>query len=620
MASSRDDGRGPLRSELRGGRLTVSSVRPTDVPTRLAPGRAGGRDAPRLRSTTGSPRSATSAGPEGTRPARGRLALLLAAAVGAAASPGAADVTVTPVPASTRWPEAVEEGALSLACGRSLEELERFFVEERLPFRAELVRDTGSDRCHVVYRPTVPGFRASPDDDPIEEIVFDSDPLLYLATSRGNRGEPVGAMREVLGRIPRPLDVAVLIQRVHDEAAYERATGRAYGETPHRISLLDRGVERNFWWVQDYLKAGTSSGGETILLPRRIFEGRPENGEAFEPLLASLARQRRFVRSRLSWEGGDLQFTRDPRDPGRLVLYYGHFAKAYWGESLTPAEFEYVLRLEFGAERALDLGGLAPHVDYFVSFVPAATTALVSAPRAGDLDVARAAVDALRARVSDREPEVLVALRSSLDSPDPDADAVGRLVARARRQQGEWSFDADPDLPDRMRALVSRVCPRRTDCFSARDQVRLAEADPALFEQWVHAVQSARDEQAVITAYLDLVEGQMETVPEDARRLSVEKAAELEALGFRVIRVPAFRVDLRRERSWPGISYVNGLVVDRQIFLPRFGLGEVEEKVFRDVATQLPEGYSIVPVFAERVLIRNGGLHCLAGLIRSSSD
>ena len=47
-------------------------------------------------------------------------------------------------------------------------------------------------------------------------------------------------------------------------------------------------------------------------------------------------RQDGVVRSRLSWEGGDLQFTRDPRDPRRLVLFYGSFAKPYWAETLTP--------------------------------------------------------------------------------------------------------------------------------------------------------------------------------------------------------------------------------------------------------------------------------------------
>jgi agmatine/peptidylarginine deiminase len=60
-------------------------------------------------------------------------------------------------------------------------------------------------------------------------------------------------------------------------------------------------------------------------------------------------------------------------------------------------------------------------------------------------------------------------------------------------------------------------------------------------------------------------------------------------------------------------------VVDRQVFVPRFGLGEPEDRILRELGAQLPDGYVVVPVLAERVLIRNGGLHCLVGLVREPS-
>jgi hypothetical protein len=496
-----------------------------------------------------------------------------------------------------------------------VEDLEVFFRREGLPLRRDLVR-AGPEACHVFYRPTVPGFRASPDDDPLREILFDADALLYLATARVNRGESLGAMTDVLRRIPRPLEVGVLFHRVHAEAAYERATTRAFGDTPHRVRLLDRGVERSFWWVQDYVKAGTSGQGETILVPHRLFEGRPENADVYDPLLERLSKDDRVARSKLSWEGGDLQFTRDPHDPGKLVLYYGSFVTPYWGESLSPEEFEYVLTLEFGADRAVDLGGLAPHVDYLVSFLPGARTALVSVPRSGDLDLARAVVENLLARLAGGEPQALLDLREVLSSPEPAPAGIGRLVQLARQRQGGWSFAVDDGLFERTQDLVARVCPDREDCFGAEDQVRLAEADPGLFEEWIHAVQHARDEQAIVTAHLDLLESQIETIPDELLRRTDAKIAELEDLGFGVIRVPAYRVNLKKERDWPGISYVNALVVDDQVYVPRFGLGEAEDGIFRLVQAQLPPGYSIVPIDAQRVLIRNGGLHCLAGLIR----
>jgi hypothetical protein len=322
------------------------------------------------------------------------------------------------------------------------------------------------------------------------------------------------------------------------------------------------------------------------------------------------------VRSRLAWEGGDLQFTLDPRDRSRLVLHYGTFVKPYWGETLTDEEFEYVLKVEFGADAAVNLGGLAPHVDYVVAFLPAASTALVSVPRSGDLDLARAVAERLLARYAGQEPKTLQELREALSSPNPSPPEIARLVKQARGEQGGWSFTVDEALFERTKALVSRVCPGGGDCFTPADQVRLAEANPDLFEEWIHEVQLARDEQSIVTAHLDLLESQLEVIPEEIEARTREGIAELEGLGFQVIEVPAYRVNLRKERAWPGISYVNALVIDERVFVPRFGLGEAEDGVLRLVQAKLPSGYTLVPVDAQRVLIRNGGLHCLAGLIR----
>jgi hypothetical protein len=167
-----------------------------------------------------------------------------------------------------------------------------------------------------------------------------------------------------------------------------------------------------------------------------------------------------------------------------------------------------------------------------------------------------------------------------------------------------------------MRPLVAAACPEGGDCLSAASQLRMLEADPATFGEWIQATQLARDEPAVIAAHLDLVEGQLDPPSDGLRRLVLERIGQLETLGFRVVRVPSFPVGPSGPRGWPGISYVNALVVDEQVFVPRFGLGEVEERVFSETAAQLPTGYSVVPIDAQQVLIRNGGLHCLAGLIR----
>jgi hypothetical protein len=551
------------------------------------------------------------------RPARDSArACLLAAVALATAGSAPAEVVYEPVPASPRWADAVEPGALRLACVPTESELRALFAGERLPFRPELLRRQPGRLCHVFYRASVPGFRASPDDEPLTGLDFDTDPVLYLAAGSRNRGEPVGAMKEILQRISRPLEVSILLHRVHPAAAYEGATKRLFGSTPHQVALLDRGIDRTFWWVQDWVKSGRAGGSRTILVPRRVFEGKPENGGALAPMLDRFARREGVARSRLSWEGGDLQVTRDPRDPGRRVLFHGSSAKAYWGEALTPGEYAYVLGVELGTDRAVDLSGLAPHVDYVVSFVPEARLALVAVPASGDLDVARAAVDALLSRCADPTPQPLVELRDALASAKTDLDRARAALVRARAGAPSWRLAVDPRLPERMRSLVARACPAGEDCLSPAGQLRMMVADADTFEAWVHATEAAREEPAVIAAHLDLVEGQLEPVPEPVGQRVLEKVGELEAIGFHVVRVPAFRVDLNGPRDWPGISYVNDLVVDKQIFVPRFGLGEVEDRIFRELGAQLPAAYSVVPLDAQRILVRNGGLHCLAGLIR----
>jgi hypothetical protein len=280
------------------------------------------------------------------------------------------------------------------------------------------------------------------------------------------------------------------------------------------------------------------------------------------------------------------------------------------------AEVEYVLSLELGADEVVDLGGLAPHVDYFAAFLPRDKTVLVSLPVSGDAAIARAAADALAREIAEPEPASLTELRRLLSAASPDWRGVSSVLERARRARVQWTLRVDPGLPDRMQALVRRVCPGQADCFSPEDRLRLAEADPDAFAAWVRAVERSRDEQATIAAHLDLVESQAAPVPEDYLRRARERIAALERIGFRVLTVPAYRVDLRAKRDWPGISYVNGLVVDDQVFVPRFGLGAAEDAVFRDLEARLPSGYVVVPVDAQRALVRNGGLHCLAGLVR----
>ena len=121
-------------------------------------------------------------------------------------------------------------------------------------------------------------------------------------------------------------------------------------------------------------------------------------------------------------------------------------------------------------------------------------------------------------------------------------------------------------------------------------------------------------------AYLTLIESAFEDPPRKEAAAVDAKARELEDLGFRVIRVPRLGVVRRIDREWPGISYVNGLTVGRRFFIPEFGLGSLEEEIVSGLQRKLGDSYEVIPVPARKVLLRNGGIHCLAAIVRSTVD
>ena len=62
---------------------------------------------------------------------------------------------------------------------------------------------------------------------------------------------------------------------------------------------------------------------------------------------------------------------------------------------------------------------------------------------------------------------------------------------------------------------------------------------------------------------------------------------------------------------WTGVSYVNAAVVDRTVFVPRMGLGALEEGWLDGMRKQMPDGYRVAGVDARLLLLKNGGVHCV---------
>jgi len=85
----------------------------------------------------------------------------------------------------------------------------------------------------------------------------------------------------------------------------------------------------------------------------------------------------------------------------------------------------------------------------------------------------------------------------------------------------------------------------------------------------------------------------------------------LRQLGFKIINVP--RAAIRA--FWPGISYVNSLVVNRDLYLPSAGFLRHESKVYEKLSAQIPDfKLHFVPAFSQ--IVKNGGVHCSAKAIR----
>lgn len=547
------------------------------------------------------------------------LALALALAGLPAAVVSAADVQLVPLPSASAYAGGAAADAVRFACAARLEPLRAFFREAGLPFRVPLARPQDAGYCHVFYEPTLRDFRASPDDDPVAELVLGAVSLAFLEMGNHERGDAVGAASAILRHVEWPLAVSISVPQELPRHLYERARAAHFGGAVPVVTLRDGAPGSSAGWAQDYLKAGASSRGVTLLAPHALFQGDPEKGSRYEAMIEQLARQdARVVRSRLAWEGGDLQFTLDPRDSGKLILYYGAAAKPYWGEALTPAEYEYVLKLEFGADRAVDLSGLAPHVDYVVAFLPRQRTALFAVPETGNRRLAASIAAALVERYSAQQcPEALFRLAALLDGERPlDPARVRQATRRVRAEVEPPGPSLDRGLAERMRAFVDAHCPDRGSCFSRSNQKRMLERDPDLFGRWASLARQARSEGVNLEAQLALIESQFESVPEEIVGRVRRKIAELEDLGFRVVRVPALRVNMDRERGWPGVSYVNLLAVGAKLFVPRFGLGEAEDHLLARLASDLP-GFTVVPVYSRDLLTMNGGLHCLFGIVRT---
>ncbi len=535
-----------------------------------------------------------------------------------------AGVDLNPLRPKKDFETATAPDALQFACSADLPVLRSFFAARGVPFVEQLVKTQGRRKCHVFYEPTIPGFRAAPENFQVKELFFDVETLSFVSLRSEAFGDALDISKAILDKVSRPLAVNVGVALTQDNELYSRALAFHFPGSRHHLRLRNYAVESSNPWVQDYLKAGHVGGQEKVLVTRRLFEGRATDGELFRPMLDQL-NEERFVRSKLSWEGGDLQFVADPRDPARTILLFGDSARGYWGGSLTEQEYEYVLRVEFGADEALNLSNLTPHVDYFVAFLARENLALISQPVTDNRDVIRAVLDILLEHYDPMVPAEVRELASIYADPQRPAASehrkVRQLVARAKENIPNWPQLEDGRLASDLGQYVTSNCAENpADCVVGDSLRNLLRSDLALARRWFTEALRNRTNAKLPLRLMSMIESQLPGFKIETQKGIDAAVASLEGLGFRVIRMPRIGGDRSLEVPWAGISYANAVLIDNQFFVPKFGLGKVEDGFFEDLSAQFPPGYEVVPIYARHMMLFNGGTHCVLAMVREMPE
>jgi hypothetical protein len=250
----------------------------------------------------------------------------------------------------------------------------------------------------------------------------------------------------------------------------------------------------------------------------------------------------RFVRSKLSWEGGDLQFVRDPISPGKLLLIHGDAARTYWAGQLTVEEYAWVLRVEFGADESIDVSGIFPHADYFVSWLPGTKTALVAEPVRGSSEFARAALDVLLEVHGLEKPPELAAVEQAMSSEEKAFHSglknLKRALRKARKMCGGWTVPVSRKTMADLDKYTVENCPEdMSTCFAPAGRVKMLTGNPELLRDGVGAVLDLFNGANLAPRMLSVIESQLPGYRSAVENLVSDKTEELRRRGFDVVRV-----------------------------------------------------------------------------------
>ncbi|MCW5963579.1 MAG: agmatine deiminase family protein [Bryobacterales bacterium] len=464
----------------------------------------------------------------------------------------------------------------------------------------------------------MPGFRAHAESDPVGELVVTVDPRTFFVQPTTPIGNSLDIAREIAMHDPTPRTLRLQTNLELNERWQSEAVSKHFGLTEYEVHLYGHQTTKTSVWTQDFMKSGSAMQRNIVLIPRHSFEGDAANGPLLDPLLNTMEADD-WVRSQLSWDGGDLMFEYDPMDPSKLIMFHGDAAKPYWAGDLTREEYAYILMREFGADEAVYAGEIASHVDYALNFLEDGETAVVAEPVLGNFDLSRQALELL---IANHGPlPLLVELKRLHAMPDnmlaEQRDKVLQLIDDALASTAQWPRAIDVAVLRDAEKYASEHCPEDyQQCTSSEGLERLLLHEPELARRWITAATEAPAGEALPGALLGLVASQISSPDLERAERLLQLQIKLKDRGFRVVAAPVIGGGRNSAVRWAGISSTNFLVIGQKLFVPTFGLGKYELRLLQQLQDRLPRPYRVVPVFARAVLAKNGGVHCAVGTRR----
>jgi hypothetical protein len=257
-----------------------------------------------------------------------------------------------------------------------------------------------------------------------------------------------------------------------------------------------------------------------------------------------------------------------------------------------------------------------------VAFLPAARAAIISQPDRENMPISRAALELLLKLYAGREPPDLKALADQYVGLgrhfEGDADRCRYLIAKLKQILPTIPQPVEASTAARLDKVVATLCPKdEMACFTPEGKRAMVREMPDDARVLVNAAVKMSDARELEQRLLSLMEMQLPGAPiPDQTKMDI-RVRDIERMGFKIIRVPRFPGGPGGDH-WPGISFVNLLLVDKTLFVPTFGLGKAEDDIVAKLAKQLPEGHTLHPVYSRHALMYNGGVHCSFGIFRSA--